>query len=96
MVRDDNQHISKGLAQLIHQLGLEQRLKQQRVIEEWPQLVGEKIGKISRPDHLQEGVLYVRVASMTWRTELLFQKQAILAKIGSALGEGLVKDIRFI
>lgn len=96
MARDDSQHISRGLAQLVHQLGLEQRLKQQRVIDQWPQLVGEKIGRISRPERLQDGVLYVRVASMIWRTELLFQKQTILANISSAMGEGLVKDIRFI
>ena len=96
MTRDNNLHISRGLSQLVEQLGLEKRLQQQRVFEEWPQIVGGSIGQISTPDHFQDGILYVRVSSTTWRTELLFHKQAILDKIGTILGSNLVKDIRFI
>ncbi len=96
MARDNTRHISQGLAQLVQQLGLGERLRQQRVINEWPQLVGARIAAIAHAERLQDGVLFVRVTSSTWRTELLFQKPLILEKIRSTLGDTLVKEIRFL
>lgn len=96
MGQPKNQHISYGLNQAVRQLGLEQRLKQMRVMEEWAELVGESISQISKPDHIRDGILYVRVTSMAWRTELGFHKQTILEKIAEKLDKKLIKDIRFI
>jgi predicted nucleic acid-binding Zn ribbon protein len=96
LASDKTQHISQGLSQALHQLGLDQRMKQRRVINDWALLVGENISHIAKPDRIQDGVLFVRVQSMTWRTELLFQKQAILDKISDTLGKDLIKDIRFV
>ncbi|HOT95913.1 MAG TPA: DUF721 domain-containing protein [bacterium] len=96
MAKDNTRHISQDLAQLVQKLGLGERLRQQRVITEWPRLVGERVAAISHAERLQDGVLFVRVASATWRTELLFQKALILEKIRSTLGENLVREIRFI
>jgi len=96
LARDKIQHISLGLGQLVKQLGLGERLRQQRVLDEWARMVGERIAAVSRPERIQDGVLYVRVSSASWRMELLFQKALILEKIATALGEDLVKDIRYI
>jgi predicted nucleic acid-binding Zn ribbon protein len=95
MARDRTQHISSGLDQLLRQTGMDLQIKEQRILDEWVQLVGENIGKISHPERVKDGILYVRVQSMTWRTELLFQKQIILQRITEQVGKGLVSEIKF-
>ncbi len=96
MVRDRNQHISQGLHQALHQLGLDKRMKQQQLIDAWPILVGENISRIAKAERIQDGILYVSVRSMSWRTELLFHKQAILDKISVFMENNQIKDIRFV
>lgn len=96
MRSDGEKHISQSLAQALQQAGLTQKIREQRLLDQWLELVGESIGRISRPERIHEGVLQVRVRSATWRTELLFHKQTILDKIAAAGCADLVRDIRFI
>ncbi len=95
MVRDRTQHISSGLQKLLHQSGMDRKLKEQRILDEWLLVVGENIGKISHPERVRDKTLYIRVQSMTWRTELLFQQKAILQRIADHVGKDIVTDIRF-
>jgi predicted nucleic acid-binding Zn ribbon protein len=89
-------HISESLRFLIKDLGFEKRIDQVKVINMWPDIVGENIAKISQAERVFEGILYVKVKSMTWRTELLFQKPKILERIAQKVGENVISDIRFI
>ena len=89
-------HISESLRFLIKDLGFEKRIDQVKVINMWPDIVGENIAKISQAERVFEGILYVKVKSMTWRTELLFQKPKILERIAQKVGENVITDIRFI
>jgi predicted nucleic acid-binding Zn ribbon protein len=88
-------HISDSLKLVIRDMGFEKKLDQVRALELWPEVVGENIAKIAKAERVDEGILYIKVTSMTWRTELLFQKQSILEKISARLGKGIIKDIRF-
>ena len=89
-------HISESLRSLIQDLGFEKRIDQAKLIQMWPDIVGENIAQIAVAERVFEGILYVKVKSMTWRTELLFQKQNILERIAKQVGENLITDIRFI
>jgi predicted nucleic acid-binding Zn ribbon protein len=89
-------HIGDSLGSLIKDLGFEKKLKQVRAVELWPEIVGDNIAKISQADRVYEGILYVKVKSSAWRTELLFQKRTILERIDAKLGKHVIKDIRFI
>jgi predicted nucleic acid-binding Zn ribbon protein len=88
-------HIGETLTLVIRDMGFENKLQQVRALELWPEIVGENIAKIAKADRVDEGILYIKVSSMTWRTELLFQKQSVLEKISTRLGKGVIKDIRF-
>ncbi len=96
MARDRTQHISVGLKHLLKQSGMERKLKEQRIIDDWMQLVGDSIGKVSKAERISDKVLYVRVQSMTWRTELSFQQKNILQRIAEYVGKDVVIDIRFL
>ncbi len=88
-------HIGAALNMMFKDLGLDKKLDQVRVVELWPEIVGENIAKIARAERVNEGILYVKVSSTTWRTELLFQKREILQRIETRIGRNVIKDIRF-
>ena len=44
---------------------------------------------------LTNGVLFIRVKSAVWRSELIFMKYKILHKMEKELGRNVVNDIRF-
>ena len=88
-------HIGSTLNVMFKDLGFEKKMDQVRAVELWPEIVGEKIARIASAERVGDGILYVKVKSMTWRTELLFQKRKILERIEERIGNRVVHDIRF-
>ncbi len=77
--------------------GLLKDLKEQMIIAEWEEVVGEEIGKRAKAERVDDGVLFVKVSSDAWRTQLLMVTNDLLAKIKDFYnGEGIIKSIRFI
>jgi predicted nucleic acid-binding Zn ribbon protein len=95
MAKSKEKTIGEVLDVLLKRMGLKLKVDQYRVIELWPEIVGEKIAKVARADRAQDQVLYVKVKSMAWRTELVFQKQKILRLISDKIGKNVITEIRF-
>jgi len=89
-------HIGESLKAWAKDMGFEKKLNQVQLVRMWPDIVGENIAKISHAERVFEGILYVKVHSMTWRTELQFQKQKIMQRIEKNVGKNIIKDIRFM
>jgi len=94
----ETQYKSLGviLNKLLRDLNIEQKVNQSQAIVLWPKIVGKRIAKISTPERISNGVLFVKVSSEIWRTELVFMKYKILHRLNQKLGQGVIKDIRFI
>lgn len=88
--------LGESVELLIDKLGFRKKMKEQQIVQEWATIVGPQISKISKADKVVEGVLYVRVASSSWRTELMFQKHYILKQIEQRYGKNVINDFRFI
>lgn len=73
--------------------GLEEPMKRYRVFQDWPELVGERVARVTTPQRVTDGVLFVRVKNDTWRHELLFYKIEILRTIQEKLGSESIRDI---
>lgn len=61
----------------------------------WPEIVGERIARVTECSELKDDVLYVRVHSSAWRQEISFFKREILIKINKHIQESAIKDIHF-
>jgi len=84
------------LARYLDRSGLKVRLDRTRVIEEWPQLVGPQIAAVTEPQSVSaDGILWVRVATAPWATELGLMAPRILARI-NATRKGRITSIRWI
>lgn len=80
---------------LLDELGLSATLKDYRVLDRWPEIVGGKIASVTSAERLKDGRLWVKVRHSTWRSELQFLKTDLIRKINETFGETIVKDIIF-
>lgn len=61
----------------------------------WKKSVGPQIAAQTRPDRLQKGTLYVKVASSVWIHQLQFLRQEIMDKLNSGGKLENIDNIRF-
>jgi predicted nucleic acid-binding Zn ribbon protein len=89
------QPINQAIDDLVHRLGMTKALKQYNVITSWNEIVGEQIGRMTKAQRMEHGVLVVSVESAPWRAELTMKRREIIDKLNKAIGDHVVKDIRF-
>jgi predicted nucleic acid-binding Zn ribbon protein len=80
---------------VLRRRGYETAVKEQLVLQIWPELVGERVAEQTIAESLENGMLFVRVKSSAWQNELVFLKTEILKKINVFAGKSIVKDIIF-
>ncbi|SPP64531.1 DUF721 domain-containing protein [Nitrospira lenta] len=81
------------LSSVAKQLGLETRLVEVRIQQQWPALVGEPIGSHTWPVQIRFHKLYLLVENSVWLQQLTFLKPALLAKLNAEAGSELLTDI---
>ena len=90
------EHIGGTLKKLIKKEGLENEINQQKAIDLWGEVVGQKIRENTEPLEVQFGVLIVKVKNSVWKQELQFQKEDIIKSLNKKLIKTTIKDLRFI
>jgi predicted nucleic acid-binding Zn ribbon protein len=63
------------------------------LLEQWPRLAGVQIAAVAKAERVEDGVMYVRVSSASWRQELAYLKQTLLDKIQKECST--IRDIVF-
>ena len=87
--------LAEALTSYFKQAGLTKRVQQAGIIEEWAELVGPQIARVTQPDSISpDGVLRVRVATAAWANELSLMSPRILARLNAGRS-GRVKEIRW-
>ncbi len=95
-LRANERKLSDLMPSLLSRIGIQDRNAQDRIIEDWPLIVGEHLARHSRPVALRSGILQIAVIYAPVRYDLeRNHRQAILTKLTEALGPGSVKGIRF-
>ncbi len=87
--------LGSAMQELIVGLGIKKKIDEYQAVVRWPEIVGDHIAKVSEATRIRQGVLFVSVRVSTWRNELQLRKAEIMKKLNKALGEELVKDIKF-
>ncbi len=84
------------LEEVMMKLGIKRGVDEHRVVEKWSEIVGKVIAERATPVGVERGVLTVQVDSSSWLMEMRMRSGDLLKKIGEAVGEGIVHEIRFI
>jgi predicted nucleic acid-binding Zn ribbon protein len=88
--------LSDALTSYFKHAGLTKRVQQAGIIEEWAELVGPQIARVTEPDSITpDGMLRVRVATAAWANELSLMSPRILARLNAGRS-GRVKQIRWV
>ncbi len=95
MARRSPTRAGQVLEEMFRELGIGRTLHQYEVLTSWKSIVGEQIARVTTPDRIDNGVLFVHVTSAPWRAELTARKREILQRIRSVAGNDAVTDIRF-
>ena len=90
------EHIQKAIKIFLKNTGLENGVAQQKAIEVWCEIVGEKVAKNTNAESIEHGTLTVKTKNPVWRQELLFQKKEIIKKLNKKLKKNIIKEIRFL
>jgi predicted nucleic acid-binding Zn ribbon protein len=85
--------LAKAIAEFARSKHIEKRLREADILRLWPQIVGERIARRTKPVQLQRGRLVIECSEAVWRAELQFLKPELLQKIQDTVGEGFVKEI---
>lgn len=92
----DTESAADAIVRALAHHGLSDEIRGQRIISEWTDLVGPKVGTRTRPDGISERVLWIEVATSAWLHELNMLKAQLLKGLVDRLGEPrLFDDIRF-
>ena len=90
------EHIGGTLKKLIKKEGLEKEINQQKAIDLWEEVVGQKIKENTEPIEVQFGIMTVKTKNPVWKQELQLQKEDIIKSINKKLIKTTIKDLRFI
>ena len=85
--------IGQILNKYLTDLGIQKPIINYKALHSWHEIVGEKISKVTEPERLSDGKIFVKVKNAAWRNELVFHKRDIIDKINRAVGSSVVKDI---
>lgn len=95
-MRKGSERIGDLIGPLLKKLGLERRVREARIVNDWERIVGRKIADHSKPVGIRGRTLLVNVDSSVWLSELSsFFKKSILERVNEELDEKRFKDIRF-
>ena len=81
------------LAGLLGSRSLGPKLRQGMAVAMWPEVVGEKLAKVTTATVCKGGRLYVEVESSVWMQEMAFLQAELLAKLNRRIGRHTVRRL---
>lgn len=84
------------LSQFLKRTGMDARIKQSAVLEQWPTLVGPEIaGATQALSITDDGTLFVAVRSHAWMSELTMMERELLASVNRITGDKPILKLRW-
>ncbi|MFP6665134.1 MAG: DUF721 domain-containing protein [Deltaproteobacteria bacterium] len=88
--------VSELLGRALADLGLGRMTDIRRLMDSWPEIVGERIAAQATPLALKGPELLIAVPDSVWRQELSLMQREIVAMVNEALGNQAVRKLRLV
>ncbi len=95
MFRKEVKSIGELILKNLRAQGLETPLQQKRLVEAWPEVMGEMIAGYTQEAYIRNQTLYVRLTSPALRADLAMMRPEIVKKLNAAVGSQVIVEIRF-
>ncbi len=76
--------------------GNENAYLQAKIINNWSEIAGQTINKVTVKLYFNQYALFIKVQSPTVKNELIILKQALIKKINTFVAKEIVNDLVFI
>lgn len=90
----DPQGIESVLRKVLGNLGWTAGMNTGRVLDEWDEIVGERISTHCRPVSFEDGVLVVSASSSAWASQLRLLTPQLITTIEEHVGSHVVSELR--
>ena len=94
--RKEPSTVGEILGHYLDQSGLRPRIREQKILDVWNQLVGKAIAEVSQPVRVRNRSLQVKVTHPVWMQQLQFHKKLIIQKVNDFLGGAFLQELRFV
>jgi|WetSurMetagenome_2_1015567.scaffolds.fasta_scaffold10627_2 hypothetical protein len=93
--KEEPQPIGAIVNEVLSQRGYLSVCKEYGIVRKWPSIAPRNLALESRCERIEDGILYVKVASAPWRQEAVYLKEMLLRRIQKEEGCPTIKDIVF-
>lgn len=90
----DPQGIENVLKKVLGNLGWNAGMNAGRVLEEWDEIVGERLATHCRPVSLEDGVLVVSASSSAWASQLRMLTPQLITTIEEHVGSHVISELK--
>lgn len=95
MIHTKSQPVHDILLAWLRAEGLETPLLEYRVVQAWPEVMGEVISRYTRQVFVKDGKLQVQLTSPSLRQNLMMEHKHIAQKLNDHVGAYVVSDVSF-
>lgn len=95
MIHTKSQPVHDILLAWLRAEGLETPLLEYRVVQAWPEVMGEVISRYTRQVFVKDGKLQVQLTSPSLRQNLMMEHKRIAQKLNAHVGAYVVSDVSF-
>ncbi len=87
--------IGSILDRVFKNLDIDKKMKRLEALNQWREVVGEKINLHTRPLSIRKNTLFVLVDSSSWLAQLTYLRHKIISEFHRRYGKGVVENIYF-
>ena len=95
MIHTNSQPVHDILLAWLRAQGLETPLLEYRVVQAWPEVMGEVIGRYTPQVFVKDGKLQVQLTSPSLRQNLMMEHKRIAQKLNDHVGTYVISDVCF-
>ena len=95
MFKRDVQQLKDLIMRNLRVQGLETPLLQKRLIDEWPEVMGEMIAGYTQNLYIRNQTLFVHMTNPALRADLSMQRKEIVRRLNEKVGSQIITDIIF-
>lgn len=93
MRKSNTQKLDEVIAEVLKQLNLDVRLKETRLINSWPEVIGKTVARYTTNLYIKDKTLFVQLSSSVVRQELMMIRDGLIKALNDKAGEKIIERI---
>jgi len=89
------QSLGAAIKEWLKENGMESKMDETKILEEWDQIVGPIISKHTTSKRIDKSVLYIRLDAASLRYELGYARDKLKKQLNNVVGKEVIKNIVF-